>query len=120
MTRELTSAQEPQTASTVITPQIPDLERLIHERTRLAILYALAVNPSLTFVELKGILGTTEGNLSLHMRKLEDAKYVSISKSFAGRRPRTEFTLTAEGRRAFERYLGQMERLIRTSRSHRN
>ena len=90
-----------------------ELDRLIHERMRLAIVSALAVAPSLTFAELKQILGTTDGNLSVHARKLEDAGYVTVVKSFADRVPRTEYTLTAAGRGALERYVGHMEDLIR-------
>ncbi len=90
-----------------------ELDRLIHERMRLAIVSALAVAPSLTFAALKQILGTTDGNLSVHARKLEDAGYVTVVKSFAGRVPRTEYTLTATGRGALERYVGHMEDLIR-------
>lgn len=90
-----------------------ELDRLIHERMRLAIVSALAVAPSLTFAELKQILGTTDGNLSVHARKLEDAGYVTVVKSFAGRVPRTEYTLTSAGRGALERYVGHMEDLIR-------
>jgi DNA-binding MarR family transcriptional regulator len=103
-------------ASSVVVPPIPEFEQLIHEKTRLAIVSALKVNPKLTFVQLRDILGTTEGNLSLHMRKLEKAKYVSCWKSFAGRRPRTEFALTVAGKLAFERYLQQMETVIQASR----
>jgi DNA-binding HxlR family transcriptional regulator len=90
-----------------------DLDRLIHERVRLAIVSALAVSPSLTFNELKQILNATDGNLSVHARKLEDAGYVTVTKSFAGRLPRTEYALTAKGRGALERYVGHMEDLIR-------
>jgi len=97
-------------------PEIPDFDRLIHERTRLGIVSALAVNPSLTFNELKAILETTDGNVSVHTRKLEDAGYVTVKKSFAGRMPRTDYALTAAGRRALERYLNHMEALIRTAR----
>ena len=77
----------------------------------------LAVNPTLTFVELKAILKTTDGNVSVHARKLEEASYISCKKSFAGRVPRTEYALTAAGRRALERYLNHMEALIKTARS---
>ena len=90
----------------------PDLDRLIHERIRLAIVSALAVNRSLTFTELKGLLETTDGNLSVHARKLEDAKYIACKKSFNGRVPQTEYRLTEAGRRALEKYLGHMEALI--------
>ena len=90
-----------------------DLDRLIHERTRLGIVSALAVNDTLSFNELKALLRTTDGNLSVHARKLEDAGYVTVAKSFADRVPRTEYTLTAAGRHALERYVGHMEDLIR-------
>jgi DNA-binding MarR family transcriptional regulator len=91
-------------------------DRLIHERTRLGILSALVVNRSLSFKELKLLLGTTDGNLSVHARKLEEAGYVACTKSFAGRLPKTEYRLTGPGRRAFERYLDHMEALIRLTR----
>ena len=92
------------------------LDRLIHERLRLGIVSALAVNESLTFNELKQLLHTTDGNLSVHARKLEDAKYVTCTKTFEARVPRSEYRLTAAGRRAFERYLNHMEALIRATR----
>jgi len=92
------------------------LERLIHERLRLGILSALAVNQSLTFNELKKLLDTTDGNLSVHARKLEDAGYVQCTKSFDNRVPRTEYRLTANGRKSLERYLDHMEALIRAMR----
>jgi DNA-binding transcriptional ArsR family regulator len=92
------------------------LDRLIHERTRLAIVSALAANSSLTFSELKDLLHASDGNLSVHARKLEDAGYVACTKSFAGRTPRTEYRLTASGRRALEKYLDHMEALIRATR----
>lgn len=92
------------------------LDRLIHERTRLAIISALAVNTSLTFSELKELLGASDGNLSVHARKLEDAGYVSCTKSFAGRMPKTEYRLTSPGRRALEKYLNHMEALIQATR----
>jgi DNA-binding MarR family transcriptional regulator len=100
----------------VETTQIPDFDRLIHEKTRLAIVSALAVNRTLSFNELKAILKTTDGNVSVHARKLEEAKYLECHKSFAGRVPRTEYSLTASGKRAFERYLSHMEALIKASR----
>ena len=93
-----------------------ELDRLIHERLRLAMVSALAVNESLSFNELKELLGATDGNLSVHARKLEEAGYVSCSKQFDGRLPRTEFTLTAAGRAALDRYLDHMEGLIRAAR----
>jgi DNA-binding HxlR family transcriptional regulator len=92
------------------------LDRLIHERMRLGIVSALAVNASLTFNELKTLMKTTDGNLSVHARKLEEAEYISCSKSFEGRVPRTEYRLTTAGRRALERYLDHMEALIRATR----
>jgi DNA-binding HxlR family transcriptional regulator len=92
------------------------LDRLIHERLRLGIVSALAVNESLTFNELKRLLKTTDGNLSVHARKLEDAKYVTCTKTFEDRMPRSEYRLTALGRRALERYLNHMEALIRATR----
>jgi DNA-binding transcriptional ArsR family regulator len=92
------------------------LDRLIHERLRLGIVSALAVNKSLTFGELKELLKTTDGNLSVHARKLEEAEYVTCEKYFDGRTPKTEYRLTATGRRALERYLGHMEALIRATR----
>jgi DNA-binding MarR family transcriptional regulator len=94
----------------------PELDRLIHERIRLGIVSALAVNASLTFNDLKKILKTTDGNLSVHARKLEDAGYIACLKSFEGRLPRTEYRLAAAGRRALERYLSHMEALIRATR----
>jgi DNA-binding HxlR family transcriptional regulator len=93
-----------------------ELDRLIHERMRLAIVSALAVNPSLSFNELKRLLDTTDGNLSVHARKLEEAHYIVCTKSFAGRVPRTEYRLSALGRRALERYLDHMEALIHSTR----
>ena len=93
-----------------------ELDRLIHERVRLAIVSALAVNESLTFNDLKQLLNTTDGNLSVHARKLEEAQYVVCNKYFDGRMPKTEYKLTAAGRRALERYLGHMESVIRAAR----
>lgn len=89
-----------------------DIDRMIHERLRLGIISALAVTESLTFIELKHTVKTTDGNLSVHARKLEDAGYISCSKSFEGRTPKTEFSLTIVGRRALERYLDHMEALL--------
>ena len=94
-----------------------ELDRLIHERVRLAIVSALAVNESLTFNELKHLLGTTDGNLSVHARKLEDAGYISCTKTFEGRLPRSEYSLTRAGRVALDRYLGHMEALITVTRA---
>jgi DNA-binding transcriptional ArsR family regulator len=92
------------------------LDRVIHERMRLAIVSALAVNDSLTFVDLKRLLETTDGNLSVHARKLEDAGYIACEKSFEGRMPKTEYRLSAAGRRAFEKYISHMESLIKAVR----
>src|SRR5262245_15390723 len=92
------------------------LDRLIHERLRLGIVSALAVNERLTFNDLKQLLRTTDGNLSVHARKLEEAQYVAVDKSFDGRVPRTEFRLTAAGRRALEKYLAHMEAIIQAVR----
>jgi len=94
----------------------PELDRVIHERLRLAIVSALAVNDSLTFNELKAILKTSDGNLSVHARRLEDAGYVTCLKSFEGRIPHTEYRLTGAGRKALERYLDHMEALIQAAR----
>jgi len=96
--------------------EIPELDRLIHERARLGIISALAVNDSLNFGDLKRLLKTTDGNLSVHARKLEEAGYISCNKFFEGRIPRTEYRLSAAGRRAFEQYLRDMEEVIRLAR----
>ncbi len=93
-----------------------ELDRIIHERIRLGIVSALAVNQSLTFNELKTILQTTDGNISVHARKLEDAGYLGCTKTFEGRMPKTEYRLTLAGRKALERYLDHMEALIRATR----
>ena len=92
------------------------LDRLIHERLRLGIVIALAVNDSLSFSDLKKLMKTTDGNLSVHARKLEEADYIACTKSFEGRMPKTEYRLTGMGRRALERYLDHMEALIRATR----
>ena len=96
--------------------EIPELDRLIHERARLGIISALAVNDSLNFGDLKRLLKTTDGNLSVHARKLEEADYISCVKFFEGRVPRTEYRLTAKGRAALAEYLDQMEEWIRVTR----
>ena len=95
---------------------LPALDRLIHERMRLGIVSALAANRSLTFNELKKLLKTTDGNLSVHARKLEEASYIACTKSFEGRMPKTEYRLTDAGRRALEKYLNHMEALIHAMR----
>ncbi len=103
-------------ARAAVAPRTGELDRLIHERVRLGIVSALAVNDSLSFNDLKALLKTTDGNLSVHARKLEDASYVTCTKSFAGRIPKTEYRLTGAGRRALEQYLDHMEALIRVTR----
>lgn len=116
------SAREPEDARTLASvPGLADgspgdLDRLIHERVRLGIVSALAVNDALSFNELKELLGVTDGNLSAHARKLEDAGYVECTKGYDGRIPRTEYGLTPEGRHALESYLAHMEALIRAVR----
>lgn len=92
------------------------LDRVIHEPVRLGILSALAVNPSLSFRELRDLLDTTDGNLSIHARKLEDASYIRCTKNFEGRVPRTQYKITPPGRRALEDYIQHMEALIRATR----
>src|SRR5215204_1607112 len=93
-----------------------DLDRLVHDRTRLAIVSALAASELLTFTELRATTETTDGNLSVHTRKLEDAGYLTCTKGFEGRTPRTEFALTAAGRRALQKYLDHMEAIISHAR----
>src|SRR5215212_11710989 len=112
--KKLTEAPAPRRQP--VETSIPDFDRLIHEKTRLAIVSALAVNPILTFNEMKAILKTTDGNVSVHARKLEEAGYLACRKSFEGRMPKTEYSLTAAGKRALEKYLGHMEALIRNAR----
>ena len=102
--------------ATVSSARADALDRLIHERLRLGIVSALAVNDSLSFSDLKKLMKTTDGNLSVHARKLEEADYIACTKSFEGRMPKTEYRLTASGRRALERYLDHMEALIRATR----
>jgi len=103
-------------AGAVSSARADALDRLIHERLRLGIVSALAVNDSLSFSDLKKLMRTTDGNLSVHARKLEEADYITCTKSFEGRMPKTEYKLTASGRRALERYLDHMEALIRATR----
>ena len=97
-------------------PSARDFDRLIYERVRLGIMSALAVTDSMSFTDLRDLLGTTDGNLSVHARKLEDARYIRCTKSFEGWFPRTEYAATAKGRRALERYLDHMESLIQATR----
>jgi DNA-binding MarR family transcriptional regulator len=98
-------------------PRTADLDRLIHERMRLGIVSALAASDSMTFNDLKKLLQTTDGNISIHARKLEEAGYITCAKSFEGRIPRTEYKLTASGRKALQKYLEHMEALIQAMRS---
>lgn len=110
------SADPPRQNERAAAEAASNLDRLIHERMRLGIVSALAVNDSLTFNDLKRILKTTDGNVSVHARKLEEANYITCTKSFEGRMPKTEYRLTAHGRRALERYLSHMEALIQATR----
>jgi DNA-binding transcriptional ArsR family regulator len=114
--REARGAWRPAATARPAKRGLPDLDRLLHERMRLGIVSALAANPTLTFSELKALLGSSDGNLSVHARKLEDAGYVACAKTFEGRVPRTAYRLTADGRRAFEKYLGHLEALIAHAR----
>ena len=98
-------------------PSVPDLDAVVHQRVRLGILSALAAGGATTFSDLKGMLDLTDGNLSVHARKLEDAGYVAVQKSFDDRTPRTDYELTAAGRKALAVYLDQMEALIRATRA---
>jgi DNA-binding HxlR family transcriptional regulator len=116
-TARITRAEPERAVKAQVQSAAAELDRLIHERVRLAIVSALAVRETITFNELKALLKTTDGNLSVHARKLEDADYIACDKSFAGRVPKTEYRLTALGRRALERYLDHMEALIRATRA---
>ena len=113
---DLRSVRGKSDGSGPVTARADVLDRLIHERLRLGIVSALAVNDSLSFSDLKKLMKTTDGNLSVHARKLEEAEYITCTKSFEGRMPKTEYRLTAAGRRALERYLDHMEALIRATR----
>ena len=117
--RDDARSHNPMKGTTVKRPQpkkAEELDRLIHERLRLGIVSALAVNDTLTFSDLKKLMNTTDGNLSVHARKLEEAEYIACTKSFEGRMPKTQYRLTALGRRALERYLDHMEALIHATR----
>ncbi|HSS95887.1 MAG TPA: transcriptional regulator [Terriglobales bacterium] len=107
-----------QRAAIAKTDDFPELDRLIHERMRLGIVSALAVNQSLSFNDLKRLLKTTDGNISVHARKLEEASYITCHKFFEGRMPRTEYQLTPTGKKAFDEYLVQMEDLVRRMKEH--
>ena len=120
--KEIASKREntttgPRAEKAARTSAAPHLDRLIHERLRLGIISALAANESLTFSDLKSLMNTTDGNLSVHARKLEEAGYIACTKYFDGRLPKTEYKLTAAGRTALESYLNHMESLIRQMRS---
>jgi len=114
--RKAPQAEAPLDAVTSAEPGPLELDRLIHERVRLGIVSALAVNGSVTFPDLKGLLNITDGNLSAHARKLEEAGYIDCRKSFEGRVPKTEYALTPLGRRELQAYLDHMETIIRTMR----
>jgi DNA-binding HxlR family transcriptional regulator len=109
-------ASTPASGPSLVEVSAPQLDRLIHERLRLGILSALSVNERLSFNDLKKLVGATDGNLSVHARKLEEGNYVACTKSFEGRVPRTEYRLTAAGRKALERYLDHMEAIIHAMR----
>jgi DNA-binding MarR family transcriptional regulator len=112
-----TPAAKPGSTAASANKTVDALDRVIHERIRLGLVSALAVNDSLSFTELKTLLGVTDGNLSVHSRKLEEAGYISCTKGYDGRVPKTEFRLTAPGRRALEKYLAHMEALIQATRA---
>jgi DNA-binding HxlR family transcriptional regulator len=114
--KPLADVTDQQVARTKEKSAAPNLDRLIHERLRLGIISALAANESLTFSDLKKLMNTTDGNLSVHARKLEEAGYISCTKFFEGRLPKTEYKLTAAGRSALEKYLSHMESLIKQMR----
>ena len=114
--RKDSASEKPGGVRMVSGKALASLDRLIYEPIRLRIVSALAVNSSLTFNELKKLLDTTDGNLSVHARKLEDAEYIVCTKSFEGRMPKTQYRLTENGRRALEKYLNHMEALIQAIR----
>ena len=115
--KQVSDASDPPSVRAKEKSAAPNLDRLIHERLRLGIISALAANESLTFSDLKNLMNTTDGNLSVHARKLEDAGYISCSKFFEGRLPKTEYKLTPAGRSALENYLSHMESLIKQMRN---
>lgn len=120
--RRVHAKVQPEGSTRKFLPRLPHegsptrLDRLIHDHVRLGIVSALAANDTLSFAELKAALGATDGNLSVHARRLEEAGYVAVTKGFVDRTPRTEYRLTAAGRRALERYLDHMEAIIRNAR----
>lgn len=117
MGKNVARKEQPASQAVAAAGRPEKLDRLIHERMRLGIVSALAANESLTFNDLKKLLDTTDGNVSVHARKLEEAKYIECTKSFEGRMPRTEYRLTVPGRRALEKYLDHMEALIQAMKS---
>ena len=116
MAKSSAASTTPTNITTAAAKETAGLDRLIHERLRLGIVSALAANESLTFPELKKLLDATDGNISIHARKLEEAGYITCTKSFAGRKPQTEYKLTQAGRDALTKYLNHMEALIRAMR----
>lgn len=116
--KEHAASSEKTIRATAAEPDGTPLERVIHERIRLAIVSALAVNEALSFSELKSLLSITDGNLSVHARKLEEAGYIACTKTFEGRTPKTEYRITPPGRKALEKYLLHMEALIKAVRKH--
>ena len=116
LAQRATTPSRPEAGVSRRVEDLPELDRTIHERIRLGIVSALAINDSLSFNDLRRLLKTTDGNLSVHARKLEEARYVTCSKFFDGRIPRSEYRLTPAGRRALEKYVAQMEDLIRRTR----
>ena len=106
----------PEEARVIEKRTVPDFDRMIHERVRLAIMSALAVNEKLTVVELRDIVQTSYGNISVHSRKLEESGYLVTKKYFVGRIPRTDYQITAAGRRAFEKYISHMEALVKSNK----
>jgi DNA-binding transcriptional ArsR family regulator len=120
LARKISLSPPPQAPKPLAGGHVPDLDRLIHERIRLAIISALAANESLTFTDLKKLLETTDGNLSIHARKLEEAGYIVCHKYFEGRIPKTEYKISPAGRKALHKYLDHMESLIKAMREPRS
>ncbi len=114
--RKLPPEPRPRTAEIRSGEIATNLDRLLHDRMRLGIVSALAAGEEMSFTDLKSALNATDGNLSVHARKLEEAGYISCTKTVSGRTPRTDYRLTAAGRRAFEKYLDHMDALIRAAR----
>ena len=110
-------AREPLKVASAAERVSGELDKVIHERMRLGIISALAANDTLSFTDLKSLLNTTDGNISVHARKLEDAGYLTVKKSFVGRTPLTEYKITKAGRKALEQYLNHMEALIKAMKN---